>query len=166
MHGKLETALRSWWKSCPWAPLTSCLDQQAKNKTFISIRVHLIVNLMMQLEVCCLNYWDPGGECLGPCLSNTREVPIKFILISVSVSYLVRSSIFALPGLFESVLDSYNRLVLVKETASLRPLWWVRFSMPLCLCNVLEPQTLMGPHCETEFEYLHFFSLCYRPVYV
>lgn len=50
------------------------------------------------------------GGCLGPCLFSGIEVPIKFTLISLHVFYLVRSSIFALPGLIESVVDSLCRL--------------------------------------------------------
>lgn len=50
------------------------------------------------------------GGCLGPCLFSGVEVPIKFTLISLHVFYLVRSSIFALPGFIESVVDSLCRL--------------------------------------------------------
>lgn len=47
---------------------------------------------------------------MGPCLFSGIEVPIKFTLISLHVFYLVRSSIFALRGLIESVVDSLCRL--------------------------------------------------------
>lgn len=92
------------------------------------------------------------GGCLGPCLFSGIEVPIKFTLISLHVFYLVRSSIFALPGLIESVVDSLCRLgINEKDCLTQVSLEGEIFHSPVSVAHVGSTDS-DGLPCETRFE--------------